>query len=362
VAGPAKAPLGTGSLVIAVPPGENAQLIETLPADADQDLTAASVESYRYPIANGDTPMTAAAHIIIDAGSNDELYDINSPLATTASWTPLNLYTTTSTWLEYMNGAPTQPQIGSGTYSSFISSNHQGTLKTYEFDFLNCGTTTQSYAIDDVTTGLTTTKTTKTTVDFEPLATTITPKLSATSIVAGGRVTPSLTMKVSGTKLHEVKVTLSKRIAGTSSYRTVATELVNAQGVATGPVQHPTANTAYRWAYSAPAGNPFSSATAAITVHVAPKIAVTVPKHPVAAHRAVSVTGTASPKAKGAVVTLWEAKGKRHVKLAHATEKSSGKFRLTKRLPAGTYHLYVTVAKSTTNSAGTSAKHTVTVR
>jgi hypothetical protein len=365
-AGPAKPPLGDGSVVIPVPALDRTRLEQTLPSRPDQDLTAALTNTYAYPISDGDAAMTATVHIILDVNSTD-FYDLSAPLpATTKTWKRLDVLGSDLTWSQGTVGSLTETNIGHGTYTQFVGANgssHPATLDTFMIALLNCGTTTQTYAADAFTTGLDSGGTnTVTTVDFEPLATTITPKLSATSIVAGGRVTPSLTMKVSGTKLHEVKVTLSKRIAGTSSYRTVATELVNSQGVATGPVQRPTANTTYRWAYSAPAGNPFGSATAAITVHVAPKIAVIVPKHPVAAHKAVSVTGSASPKAKGTVVTLWQAKGKHHVKLAHGTEKSSGKFRLTKRLSAGTYHLYVTVAKSTTNSAGTSAKHTVTVR
>jgi hypothetical protein len=348
--GPTRAPLGQGSLAITSAGG----------SELSKAFTASESALTTFKVATVASTDTVAHAVILAVNSQGGGWQLTSQLPA-GGWTTTNVLNDPNMlWWFRTTSAQAWEVQDTGTYADFVSGDPGVQLSGIAITVDSCNLSdTETTAVDDLAVGI---SGTTTTYDFEPLATTLTPHLSAASIVAGRHVTPSVTIKVPGPGLHEVKVTLSKKAAVAARYTTVTSVLTNAQGLATAPAQRPTTTTRYRWTYSAPSGNTFgSAASAASTVRVAPKVTITTPKHAVGAHKSVLVTGTASPKHTGATVTLWEQKGKHHVKLSHAREKASGKFRLTKRLPGGTYHLFVTVASTATNSAGTSAKHKVTV-
>jgi hypothetical protein len=366
ITGPGAPPLGKGSLEVTVPANAGVLLTESLPSSSPSELSSALLHSYAYPISGSDTAMTATADIILTI-DDSHYYDLSAPLpSTTSTWEPLNVLTSNLNWAQWTAGDLTGTTIGSGTYADFLAGDHPATLSSYEIGFLNCGATTQRYAVDDITTGIDAAGTdTLTALNFEATPPTVlTAHFSDSSITKGRSVTPSVTATVAGDGTEDgIAVVLSAKPAGATGYHKVATETTNSHGTATAPPQRPTTNTTYRWTYAPLSGSEIvaGQSTPAI-VRVAPRVTIAVPTHPVGAHKSVKVTGVASPKHGGAVVELWRTNGRHPKKLAHGVERSSGKFKLSRRVPAGVYHLYVTVAKTSTNAAGRSSRHKVTVR
>jgi len=370
--GPATPPLGTGSLVVTVPPGEVADLIYTFPADDDHDLAGVSLHSYQFPVTDADTPLIAAAHVYLSQGANG-YYDLSEPLASGQSWSSLDLFAD-STWTSGTQPFGQPPEtavgVGSGSYTQFLSASSAATLGELDVDFNNCnGTTTQKYAIDAVRTGLTTgttphATTTNTTVDFEARPPTVlTPHVSASTITAGNKVTPSVTVSVkSQTDNSGFDVTLSEKTAGSSTYRKVATRTTNSAGVATAPAQKLTRTTSYRWTYVPLEFSIYAAGTSkTVTVTVAPKVTLHLAKTVIGKHGSLHASGVVTPTSGPAKVTL-QAKRSGRTVTATGRERANGSYSITKRLPAGRYRVDVHVGKDATNGAATSQHVTVVVK
>jgi hypothetical protein len=369
--GPATPPLGSGSLVITVPPGEAGDLTYTFPADDDHALSATRLSSYQFPVSGADTPMTAAAHLYLDRGA-DNYYDLSAPLPAAASWHSTDLLASSS-WQSGTGafGSPPETTVGSGlgSYSQFLGAASAATLAEFNVHFDNCnGTTTQTYAIDDVLTGITTgtspnATTTNTTVNFEPRPPTVlTPHLSASTITAGNTVTPSVIASVkTQTDNSGLVLTLSEKTAGSSTYKKVVTRTTDKSGLATAPAQKLTRTTTYRWTYVPKPESSFAAGTSkTVTVTVSPKVTLRVAKT-IGRHASLHASGVVKPSSGPAMVTLL-AKKSGHTVTATGHERASGSYTITKHLPAGRYRVSVQVRKDSTNGAGTSPQVTVIVK
>jgi hypothetical protein len=370
--GPATPPLGSGSLVVAVPPGGIADLIDEFPSEDDQDLSATTLSSYRFPVNASDTPMTATAHLYLNQGPDDDYYDLSAPLPMASGWQRSNLLAA-STWDSGTGafGSPPETPVGAGTgtYSQFLTGSSAATLGQLDIHFNNCsGGTTQKYALDDLTTGITlgtspNTTTTNTTVNFEASPPTVlTTHLSATAITAGGRVKPSVLVTVQSVKdTAGFDLTLSEKTAGTSTYQAVVTRTTNSAGVATAPAQKLTRTTSFRWTYVPLKYSIYQAGTSkTVTVSVAPKVTLHLAKTLIGTHGELHASGVVKPSGGPGTVTLRATKSG-HTVTATGRERADGSYVITKRLAAGRYQVEVRVGKDATNGAGTSRRVTVIV-
>jgi hypothetical protein len=372
VTGPAKPPLGTGSLSISVPSGEVADLIYTFPADVDSALTATTLYWYPFPVTGADTPITATAHLYLHQGAS-HYYDLSGSLVDFAStWQSINLWGL-STWNAGTGafGSPPETPVaaGNGSYPQFLLAASAATLGELDIDLNNCeGKLAQKYAIDSVLTGITTgtsphTTTTNTTVNFEARPPTVlTPHVSASTITAGHTVTPSVTASVKSqadNSGHDV--TLSEKTAGSSTYKKVVTRTTDKAGDATAPAQKLTRTTTYRWTYVPLPGSIFAAGTSkTVTVTVAPKVTLHLAKTVIGKHGSLHASGLVKPSSGPATITL-RAKKSGHTITATGHESAKGSYTITKHLPAGRYRVSVRVGKDATNGAGTSKQVTVIV-
>lgn len=350
VIGPAKPPLGRGSLALNFTAG--AELTGAFSA-AEADLTTFTVSSLGSP--------TAAHALILADEPNGGGWELTSALPAGSGWSRTDVLSDPNMlwWFRTSSASAWSPH-GQGTYSDFVTSDPGVTLTGIAITGDTCSTTQQSLNIDDLRVGI---NSATTVYDFEvPLASdTLTGHFSRTSTISGAPVTSTATLASSGHPVANAPVTLWGRAANATAYSAIATVNTNSSGVATSPVQHPSVTTAYRWTFTSD-GQYAPATSVATTVTVAQKLTLRLARSTVPRGTAVVATGALTPTRRGASVLLWRKTTHGRVNVSAATVRRDSTYKIRATLRPGTYQLFVTVAKDAFNASGTSPLRKVTVR
>jgi hypothetical protein len=250
VIGPAKPPLGKGSLAIT---GNDVHLFVLAGAQHPAgDLTALSF-SYDGIVPKGEmgAPVIAEVDLTNPDGSSDSL-TIDLPY--TGHWATANLLTATTE--DSHTSGTTTTDIGATTYAQFATANPSATFDDFFLEAFNCeGSIRDSLSIDGLSYGF---NGATTTYDFEPD--------SALRLTAAAPHTSHKGVPIAITgffnrgkaPVHDLDLVLQAKPKGSKAWLDTDTVTTRYNG-ALYSVQLPTVTTSFRWTY------PGSSDAGAIT-------------------------------------------------------------------------------------------------
>lgn len=181
-------------------------------------------------------------------------------------------------------------------------------------------------------------------------------------MTAGRRVALTGTLTDAGGGLYASHdLVLEAKRYGSSTFTQIATAETGAEGGPATADVTPTKRTAYRWRYQ---GSESTEGSSSETFRVEVRTAVAA--RPVSTVVSVSdpvvVRGATTPKKPGYTARLWRTTANGPVRLASATIKRDGTFRLEANPgKTGTWKLYVTVPAGDGNLAGKSGTKRVYV-
>ena len=180
------------------------------------------------------------------------------------------------------------------------------------------------------------------------------------TVVNGESVTVSGTFKVGGSPTSGVSVDLwAKRWGGT--WTRISSDTTDASGKLH-LTRVPSKQTYFQWRFPGDASRAASTSNT-VTVKVATRVGIRVADSSLSSGQRLVATGGTRPAKPGETAILWSHRPTSRTKLATATVRRDGTYRLTKVLRTrASYSVYVTVSGGGGNLLGTSDHRTVTVR
>jgi hypothetical protein len=366
VSGPAGTPLGTGSL--RVPGGQ------TISTGFDSSWTPPAVDAFSGSVR---PPATGSAAALVQVFLNsappedDPHHLLWVPTEGTGSWRTFDLMTSDDIIVEYgqYGGGGYIDVDGNGfpdtfTWDSYLAATAANDVSLVKIGiaFRKGSDSRELFYLDNMTFGLVGNTTT---YDFEPapawpLRTTV----SRTELPYGSTVNVAGVLRDdTGALVEGTVLALYRKVWGDESFSVTNELAVTDMEGRVSAVQTPRRRTQYQWRVTEIRNQDLVQnfvPRTPVTVDVRRLITASVADTTLTPSQAVVVTGTTTPNAEGASVAL-RREGST-APLLFGEVRSDGTYRLARKLPAGTWKIYTTVAANAGMLKGTSTKTTVTVK
>ena len=356
VAGPGTPPLGTGSLRV---PGGQSLLknIEATPAG----MVLAYSGHARSPVTG-----SAVAHVTVRFPSTPMHHKLWLPLEGAGAWRSFDLLTSDDITVMLPTGTFLDAQ-GDGvpdtfTWDSYRAAYPQAHVHGVSVAFMKGSDYRELFYLDGLTFATTGTPTT---YDLEPgpewpLRTSVSHATVAygTAVYVKGILKDDISTPVEGTVLE-----LYSKAWGDDTFSLAGPVSVTDGDGRVFAQMTPRRQTQYQWRVSEIRDQDLAKnfvLRTPVAVDVRRLITADVADTTIKTADPMVVTGKTTPNAEGASVALWREGGSNPLMLGAV--RSDGTYRLAKKLPAGTWKVYTTVAANAGMLKGTSPKTSVTVQ